>query len=272
VLPAHPLDLEPGRCGGVDAHRAAAGPGLVYSSRTSQPRGVEVKPATLEMSCSGLRLQGMRRGVKNACRSIQEVALAGSGRCVPWLVTLTYAKVDGWGPKHVSEFLNVVRKWGARNGFEIPYVWVAEMQQRGAVHYHVIVWLPVRMTMPKADKAGWWRHGMSQRVRAKKAIGYLLKYASKGDAGAFPRGLRLYGYGGLTSSGRAVRYWLCLPGWVHLRARSFQRITRLPGGLWVQEETGEVWRSPYEFVRFDRDAQTVIFQKRIERPRSLDAA
>jgi hypothetical protein len=188
------------------------------------------------------------------------------------MVTLTYENVDGWGPKHVSEFLNVVRKWGERKGFVIPYVWVAELQRRGAVHYHVIVWLPKRMTMPKADKAGWWRHGMSQRVKATKAIGYLLKYASKGDTGVFPRGLRLFGYGGLTSSGRAVRYWLTLPGWIHEKARSFQRITRLPGGLWVQENTGEIWRSPWEFVALLHDPPRLKFQPRMERATFLAAA
>ena len=215
------------------------------------------------MSAVGLRVGGMRRGVKAAVRAIQEVALSGSGRVVPWLVTLTYAEVDGWGRKHVSEYMNCVRKWGARNGFVVPYAWVAELQKRGAVHYHVVVWLPVRMQLPKADKAGWWRYGMSQRVRAQKPVGYLLKYATKGDGGTFPRGLRLYGYGGLTGAGRAVRYWLCLPGWVHQRARSFRRVTRLPGGLWVAEDTGEVWRSPWEFVRFDADSQMVEFRRRV---------
>src|SRR6185437_11395795 len=96
---------------------------------------------------------------------------------------------------------------------------------------------------------GWWSHGMTQRIRARRPVGYLLKYASKGqDAGAFPRGLRLSGYGGLTGPGRAVRYWLCLPGWLTRAAGSFQRIARLPGGVWLAESTGETWRSPYVFL------------------------
>ena len=271
MIPADHLELAVGAFAGGDGRSPAAPAGLVYSSRTSQPRGVGAVSGSLLMAASGLRVAGMRRGVKAAARCIQEVALAGVGRVTPWMVTLTYAKVDGWGRKHVSEYLNCVRKWGERNGFAVPYVWVAELQKRGAVHYHVVLWLPVRMQLPKADKAGWWRHGMSQRVRAIKPIGYLLKYATKGDEGAFPRGLRLFGYGGLTAGGRSVRYWLCLPGWVHHRARSFQRITRLPGGLWLVEQTGEVWRSPWEFVRFDSDAQMVEFRRRVDKPLPADS-
>lgn len=192
----------------------------------------------------------MRRSVKAAARAVQEIALAGSPGCVPWLVTLTYREVGGWAGRHVSSFLDQVRKWGARRGVVVPYVWVAELQKRGAVHYHVVIWLPKRLQLPKADKAGWWRHGMTQRVRAVRPVGYLLKYASKGDQGVFPRGLRLSGYGGLTQAGRAVRRWLCLPGWLLRVAGAFQRVVRLPGGLWLSEDTGETWRSPYVLIGF----------------------
>lgn len=205
----------------------------------------------------------MKRTVRAVARTVQEVALAGSGRTQPWLVTLTYAQVDGWGPRHVSEFLACLRKWADRRGFVIPYVWTAELQKRGAVHYHVVVWLPVRFSMPRPDKQGWWRYGMTNRVRARKPVGYLVKYASKGDTGRFPRGLRLCGYGGLTTPGRAVRYWLCLPPWVVQRARAYQRVVRLPGGFWLLEETGELLRSAWEFVRFDATTNCTGFRRRI---------
>ena len=34
--------------------------------------------------------------------------------------------------------------------------------------------------MPKADKQGWWRHGMTNTVPARSPVGYLCKYTSKG--------------------------------------------------------------------------------------------
>lgn len=233
--------------GGARAAGARAS-GLVSFSQTSATRGAE---DCFVVDALVARVVRMRRSVKAAARVVQEVALAGSLRCVPWLLTLTYREVDGWGPRDVSRCLECLRAWAARRGFVVPYVWVAELQKRGAVHYHVVVWVPKRYQVPKPDKQGWWRHGMSQRVRASKPIGYLLKYASKGGDGVqFPRGLRLSGCGGLTGPGRAVRYWLCLPQWVMRKAGEYQRITRLPGGLWLCEATGEVWRSPYVLVGF----------------------
>src|SRR5574340_1719810 len=86
--------------GSLHAQRAVA-PGLVYFSRTSPTRGVEPasRPSVVGPA-DGMRLASLRRAVKASARAVQEVALAGSGRTVPWLVTLTYADVDGWGRRH----------------------------------------------------------------------------------------------------------------------------------------------------------------------------
>jgi hypothetical protein len=112
---------------------------------------------------------------------------------------------------------------------------------------------------------------MTQRERVRKAVAYMTKYTTKGDGVQMPRGLRLFGYGGLTKPGRAVRYWLCLPSWLIQRARSFRRVTRLPGGVWVAEDTGESWRSPWEFVRVEAEGTMVRFRRRGERPALLSA-
>lgn len=249
--------------GGAGAQRRPAD-GLVHSSETSQTRGVERLSGLQEItfSTAHMRVARLRRTVPAVGRAIQEVALAGGVRTRPWLLTLTYRPGVEWAPKHVSGLLDCLRKWGLRQRISIPYLWVAEMQNRGAVHYHIILWLPVRLTLPKPDKQGWWPYGMTNTKRANKPINYAMKYASKGDGVAFPRGLRLSGYGGLTAPGRAIRYWLCLPRWIHARLRSgYQRITRLPGGLWLLEETGELWRSAWQFVRLNKDA-TMTFRKR----------
>lgn len=243
----------------VGGHGGAAA-GLVPFSGTSDPR----EPGRYLVDATIGRLARMKRTVRAVARSVQEVALAGQGRVAPWLVTLTYAEVDGWGPRHVSAFLHCLRQWARRRGFEIPYVWTAELQKRGAVHYHVVVWLPVRISMPRPDKQGWWRYGMTNRVRARKPVGYLVKYASKGGDVVFPRGLRLCGYGGLTAQGRAVRYWLCLSPWLVRKAGHFQRVSRLPGGFWLLEGTGELVRSAWEFVRFDQRQNAIVFRRRIE--------
>lgn len=254
----------------ADGGRAAAdGPdqGLVYSSATSgTPEGKGPGWAEVTLLCRQLRVKRMQRSVKAAARAIQEVALAGASRVQPWMLTLTYAPGQEWAPRHVSDLLQRLRQWARRRGFEIPYVWVAEMQQRGAVHYHVVVWVPVRYSLPKPDKQGWWRYGMTRTERAKRALSYIMKYATKGDTSYFPRGLRLSGSGGLTTPGRAVKYWLTLPVWVVARVRTFQRVSRLPGGLWLVEQTGEVLRGAWQFVRWRRSCDgtgaTVTLEKR----------
>ena len=56
-----------------------------------------------------------------------------------WMVTLTYAGVDDWRPNHIREFMQAFRKLYKKK--LVGYAWVAELQERGAVHYHVMVYL-----------------------------------------------------------------------------------------------------------------------------------
>jgi hypothetical protein len=121
---------------------------------------------------------------------------------------LTYRGVYDWQPRHLSDCLKVARRWCQKQRARFRYVWVAELQQRGAIHYHLAIWLP------KFDKNGWWPHGMTQRVTAKNPVGYLMKYLSKiGPLQAFPKGARIHGYGGLTQDARGICSWLNLPSW-----------------------------------------------------------
>ena len=85
--------------------------------------------------------------------------------------------------------------------------------------------------MPKADKRGWWRQGMTQTVWARNAVGYLAKYASKGNGDqVIPKGVRLYGIGGLSASSRLNRAWWNLPSGVRVWGFPSDRWRRAPGG------------------------------------------
>lgn len=217
--------------------------GLVVSS-TSGPataRRVSIDPA---MS----RGRRLKRSVKWAAELHSQPRRGQrAGRCA--MVTLTYAAVDGWDARHVSLFLQRVRKWLSRRGHHLRYTWVAELQKRGAVHYHVLVWLPRGLTMPKPDKQGWWPHGSTQVVWARKPVGYICKYASKFDSvGQFPKGIRLHGSGGFREQlEKDVRHWLALPTWVRQQVGVGQRMRRLEGGGLVAVDTGQVVRSPWRF-------------------------
>lgn len=176
--------------------------------------------------------------------------LDSSWRCC--MVTLTYRGTNGdWQPRHVSDFIKRVRGFMTRRGLEVRYVWVAELQKRGVIHYHVALWLPAGVQLPKPDDCGWWPHGMTRIETARNAVGYLMKYLSKGGRASdhqLPRGARCYGLGGLGWYMRAARRWLSLPGFVQCRADVVRSVSwrRAPGGGWSDPD-GVIW--PSEFRR-----------------------
>lgn len=164
-----------------------------------------------------------------------------------WFVTLTYRGVYDWRPRHVSDCLKAVRKWCKRRGVPFRYVWVAELQRRGALHYHLAIWLPKRIQLPRFDKQGWWPHGMTQRVIAKSGVGYLMKYLSKiTPAHRFPKGVRIHGSGGLNQQARDICSWLNLPSWCKQQYGVGELKTT--GGRRVVRATGEILAPMYRRV------------------------
>lgn len=196
------------------------------------------------------RLACLRRSIGFSARA-HAVSEKGHRSDVPWMVTLTYAGTNAdWDPRHISAALHGARQWAKRSGFALRYVWVAELQKRGVIHYHLCVWLPRGVRMPKWDARGWWVHGMSNRVVARNAVPYLLKYMSKGtdvSAGTFPRGARLYGVGGLEKSLQRARRWLNLPRFVQCNSDTSDRWVRAEGGGWTAPD-GSHWASEFKRV------------------------
>lgn len=161
------------------------------------------------------------------------------------MVTLTYRGTNAdWAPRHVSDYLRKVREWFRDRcpGQRLRYVWVAELQKRGVIHYHACFFLPEGVSMPPADKRGWWPHGMTNTLKARAPVAYLMKYASKVDQktiGGFPRGARIHGCGGLCAVGSAMRRWVLWPAYVQGNASITDRYRPAPGGGYVNADTGE---------------------------------
>lgn len=230
------------------ASRADGGAsGLVYS-QTTQNRLPKTHNA-IHVDPVKARLSRLRHSTITAARLHQEQAQNGGFRGRWAMVTLTYAEVQGWQASHVRGFLDHCRKWAARKGFELRYVWVAELQKRGAMHYHALIWLPRGLTMPKPDKQGWWPHGYSKIEWARNAVGYMAKYASKGDTSAkFPKGARIHGCGGLRGDQlQEQRYWK-RPTWLREETEIGQAVRRRSGGGWIDMDTGEIYASPYKVI------------------------
>ena len=223
------------------------------------------------VSSPRVRVSRLRKAVYNAGEEIDS-HLPGWR---PAMITLTYKEVWGWRANHIKDFLQRVRVYLRRRGYAFHYVWVAELQERGAIHYHILVWLPpigfkrwLRLPMP--DVRGWWREGSSNIEWAKKKTGYLMKYASKGmNAIGFPKGARIYGYSrSFPSVVERVSYWRS-PKWVRSNFPTFHGcyLVRKIGG-WVNKNTGEFFETPceYKFFSYSRERRGVFLLRSGDAP------
>lgn len=161
---------------------------------------------------------------------------------------LTYAPGNSWSPKDISKFMDKVRRWCDFHGIEFRYLWVAEMQKRGVIHYHLIVFHPKKLSFPKPDKQGWWPHGSTNRSTGiKRAPAYMAKYLSKGDIAAFPKGARTYASGGLQGTAQLEMRWWKLPTWVRELVTPDDRAKRVLGGF-VNRSTSEIMVTPWRVL------------------------
>lgn len=211
---------------------------------------------SLTLPCAEyLRLKRLQKSVRISAEVVQEKLQNSFTRYKAAMVTLTYRPDVDWSPRQVSNYLKCVREWARRKGIFIHYVWVLELTKKGRPHYHVLFWLPKGVSMPKADKQGWWKHGMTKSEWARSPVGYLCKYTSKGldfdSWGKLPRGGRLYGHGGYSPSMRITRAWRLAPAWVRELIDEMDGVRKV-GCYWVNRSSGMAIRSPFVFDYLNR--------------------
>lgn len=219
-----------------------------------------------------MRLHRMVRAVRHTCKA--HAAAAGSDEAAA-MFTFTCRPGRSPEPRSIINAVECIKKWASRKlGHSVTrYVWVAELQSnrarsgdRGAVHYHLVVWLPASlkragefkaqrnhrwkssMVLPKPDKKGWWKLGSTERdwVRT-SAASYMGKYISKGSDGdgyQFPTGLRSHGAGGFSTEQRTVKSHWMLPRWMREQCAPADRAKRAKGGGF-ETLSGERFASPY---------------------------
>jgi hypothetical protein len=208
---------------------------LVEANRKAATRELQSAVGAFEIDKAAKRYSGLRRAVGFAARA-HAVSEKGSRTDQAWMVTLTFAGDNSdWKPEQLTRAMNAYRNWCVRQGFSSRYVWVAELQKRGVIHYHIAAWLPRGIRMPKWDACGWWHEGMTNTLKAKHATAYLMAYLKKGDLdarGSLPKGARNYGVGGLDHSLRRARRWLTLPAFVQGNSSIWDDWRRVKGGGW----------------------------------------
>ncbi|UNK44019.1 hypothetical protein MNO14_08220 [Luteimonas sp. S4-F44] len=187
-------------------------------------------------------------------------ARKGSQRGAWYMLTATYRAGGDSSPRDVSNLVRGVRRFfhkvAGRKGHGRPlfrYLWVGELTKALRPHYHLLIWIPRGYYFPKADRAGWWPHGMTKIERARNAVGYLAKYASKfcgAMAEAFPKGFRTHGVGGLNDESKRELRWWKSPQDARDALGVDADIRKVPGG-YADKRTGEFWPSPWR-VYFDK--------------------
>jgi hypothetical protein len=261
--------------------RAACGAGAGLVSVSTTHTGLNINPEGLPsviwMAEHGLtidkqqaRVTRLRKGVGVAAKFLHNAA---GSRANKVFVTLTYAGDNSaWRATHLTAYMTNVRNWYKRlTGETLRYVWVAELQGRGVIHYHAVFWLKKGVTMPRADKRGWWPHGMTNTKKATKPIGYLMSYVSKIESKnvqEFPHGARISGNGGLDKTGRDCKRWVLWPAYLQGNAAAGDCWKPRKGGGYLNHSTGEFFEA--EFQPVGNSCKT-FFRVRTH-PRQVDAS
>lgn len=206
------------------------------------------------------RIRRMRRVVIASSENCRDVCLRSGGGVEMLLVTLTYRPGQKWEAHHISDYIAAVNAEmsqrggrgprGGRLGIRARYQWVIELTKAGIPHYHVLWWLPSGERLPMPDKSGMWAYGLSRIERARNAVGYLVKYATKGETEVYslPKGCRLFGVGGGLAEERLATHRAGLPMWLLERLQFDSRGRRIAHLGWVDLGTGEIHQTPFSVV------------------------
>ena len=108
------------------------------------------------------------------------------------MYTLTYKRVRDYKAGHIGKFTRDLRDRLQKK--LLAWAWVAELQKRGAVHYHVVALVEKGTDLPYPDENGMWNYGMT-KIQEVDNIRYLFSYQGKTgqkDLEKFPKNARLY--------------------------------------------------------------------------------
>jgi hypothetical protein len=250
---AGPVALTP------EGQREALALGLVHY-KTSGHDTPKQGRVSIEIDRDLSRARRLRKNVITSARLHDEEAKATGFRGAWYMLTLTYRDGSRCSPRDVSELLRFMRRHFNRArtraqrfvGQVFRYLWVGELTLAGRPHYHLLIWVPKGMYFGKVDQRGWWPHGMSQMEKARNAVGYLAKYASKFTslvAGKFPKGFRTSGCGGLNDESKRELRWWKSPSSAREVLGPDADIRKAKGG-WFDKLTGEFWPSPWRVTFF----------------------
>lgn len=123
---------------------------------------------------------------------------------------LSYRPGRDYEAGDIREYIRKLRRHCKVN--LIGYVWIAEIQKRGAVHYHVweLVRAGTRLPLPEA----WWPWGYTH-VKTAKDLNYVFMDMYKAtQKRGYPKDIRIYGMYIRKEYRVGAWKWRNYPGWV----------------------------------------------------------
>lgn len=127
--------------------------------------------------------------LSNLARARREIIELVSLNLVPdsCLLTLTYRENMQDYEKAYKDYYNFVKMVRYKFGISLKYVRVIELQKRGAIHFHVVVFNPEFVNVPYSDIYKTWGHGavhirridLLDDLTADRIGNYLGKYLTK---------------------------------------------------------------------------------------------
>jgi len=204
--------------------------GLSYSKQSRFPHKVKLHAVhkitgeRFPIVAPVLRHARLKRRVKAWSWSLNEfMQSAAKSRARLVMITLTYREGVEWQPQHMRQFMQHFLK-SEKHIKMLGYAWVAELQKRGAVHFHVLLLVRHGSDIPLPDKIGWWPHG-SSKIETARSHWYIVKYASKalflgadGEWKKYPKGIRIFAVWVAPGILDSVQRWnfrlSSQPGWI----------------------------------------------------------
>lgn len=170
---------------------------------------------------SKIRHNRMSSTVRRFVQAVRRDTLNTPDERGRWLlITLTYdPKLFDYQPHDLQTYFDRVRYIYKLKHRKPRYIWVMELHSDGRPHYHILLWLPKGLRLPKPDKSGMWKKGLSNvKSDVRHAAAYLSKYISKGlhtsEEFKLPKGARMFGRGGLSLRESLYLRWYNAPSWL----------------------------------------------------------
>lgn len=191
------------------------------------------------------RRKKQRAKLKNVIAEVNR--MSASKKTYALCMTLTYKSADDFDTKNISSFIDKLRRWLRRtHKCKLVYAWALERES--SLHYHLIIWLPLGVSLDMDRLSKWWSLGSTWLERCRDVYrwgSYIAKFAKPKKP--FLRGTRLYGYGGLDATARIAIARKSMPVWLLRILPLKDRARRRKGGGWENLDTGEIYLSPYKW-------------------------